>query len=177
MPSAQELRDSLPRHNRLYDLKAASEDLHVRKTRRIEWIGEQSPLDDERIMAKLLMGKYTPLQVESIRRAAAWAKTRAGGVRTRLFEHNHQHAMAVVKGLSRTYHFTKLNGYVCDVDYKDVDILLGDPYAGHGFVDLDDPNRLPAIVQPTPKVFEFISQEILDRDTDVVPHRFKLASH
>lgn len=177
MPSAQELRASLPQHRRLPDLLAVSDDPHPRKTRRVEWVGEENPLDNELILAKLLMGAFTPLQAKGIRRAAAFAKTRVGGARTRLMEHNHRHSMAVVNGLSRTYHFSALNNFICDVDYRDVDLLLGDPYAGQEFVDLDDLNRPPKVIAPSPQVFKLISQEVLDRDTDVVPRGFKLASH
>jgi hypothetical protein len=47
--------------------------------------------------------------------------------------------MAALKGLHRTYHWTKDNDFICDVDYADVDRILGDPWCGHEFRDLDDP--------------------------------------
>ena len=45
--------------------------------------------------------------------------------------------MASFKHLNRTYHFTKEAGFVCDVDYSDVDVLLGSD-VGHEFRDVTD---------------------------------------
>jgi hypothetical protein len=122
---------------RLRDLDAISDDPHPRQTRRIEWIGEQSPLDDPVIVWKLMTGQFTATQAKAIRLAAAKANTRVR--RERVFEHEHQYAMAALKGLHRTYHWTKDNDFICDVDYADVDRILGDPWCGHEFRDLDDP--------------------------------------
>lgn len=178
MPSLPELQAALPRHERLPDLLAASDDPHPRKTCRIKWVGDYNPMDDDRVLAKLLMGRYTPLQKAGIERAAAFAKTPVGGVRSRLMEHDHQHSMAVVSHLGRSYCFSPLNNYICHVDYRDVDVLLGDPDAGHEFRNLDDPNTPEVtILVPGVEVFTLISLEVMDRDTTPVPNRFKAASH
>lgn len=129
-----DVANPLPRHERLDDLLAASDDPSPRKTRRIEWIGEKSPYDDPTVVWGLLTGYYTEEQKRLIRLAAARARTRVH--RNRLFEHDHQHAQAVLKGLQRTYLWCKENNFVCDVDYHDVDIIFGSDCA-HEFVDLD----------------------------------------
>jgi hypothetical protein len=144
------------------ELVALSDDPHPRGTRRIEWIGEQSPLDNDRIAANLLLGKYTPLQEMAIRLAAAKAITRVGDARSRILEHNHRYSMGVVKGLNRTYLFNKLNSYICDVDYHDVDIMFSAPYA-HEFVDLDalEPDQ-PKVIKPSEEVFKLIAIEVME---------------
>ena len=179
MPSLRELQDSLPRHTGLDALLSDAGDKHMRKTRRVEWIGDYNPMADERVLAKLLMGAFTPLQQQSIRKSTAFGKYPDGTTR-RLMENGNRHAMATVSHLGRTYHFTASNGYVCDVDYRDVDVLLGDPHSGHEFVDLDDPEsaeRRKKLIVPTVQVFKLISRQFLDRDTDIVPRGFKAASH
>lgn len=135
------------RHERLDDLLAASDDPHPRKTRRIEWIGDKSPLDDPVVAFNLLMGKYTPTQEKAIRRAAAKVHSRVWG--DRLLEHEHQHAQAVVKGMRRSYIFTKKHKFICEMDYKDVDILFSSPIARE-FVDLTDRDDDEPIVLSTP---------------------------
>jgi hypothetical protein len=126
----------LPRHDGLGALLSASVDPAPRKTRRIEWVGEFNPLDLPFVAFATLRGQtfFTDEQKRLIRRMAARARTR--GYRNRLMEHDHQHAMCAVKGLQRTYQWTRENGYVCDVDYADVDRILGSD-VGHEFVDLD----------------------------------------
>lgn len=125
---------ALPKHPHLDDLDAISDDPHPRKTRRVEWVGEQSPYDNPVIAWNLLQGRYTEQQKQAIRLAAARARTRV--CRERLLEHEHRYAQAVFKGLRRTYHWTKANNFVQDVDYADVDKILGSD-VGHEFVDLD----------------------------------------
>ena len=116
-------------------------------------------MDDPRVQAKILMGKYTPLQEAAIRLAAAKAVTRVFGARDRLMGHEHQHSIGHVKGLHRSYLFTHLNGYTCDVDYHDVDIIMSSPYA-HEFVDLDalGPDE-PRIMTFTDEVFQLVSAD------------------
>lgn len=137
-------------HERLDDLLAVSDDPAPRKTRRIEWIGEQSPLDNPVIAWNLIQKRYTPTQERAIRIAAARARTRT--YRERLLEHDHQYSQAVMRGLSRTYHWHKGNEFVCDVDYADVDRILGSD-AGHEFRDLDAmEGDEPLILQPPVEV-------------------------
>lgn len=145
-------------HGRLDDLLAASHDPAPRKTRRIEWVGEQSPYDNPVIAWNLLMGRYTPTQQRAIRLAAAQARTRE--CRERLMEHNHQHAQAVMRGLSRTYHWHKGNEFICDVDYADVDRILGSD-AGHEFRDLDAmEGDQPTILLPPESVMVYATESI-----------------
>ena len=156
-----------PRHDRLDDLLAASEDPRPRRTRRIEWIGEQSVFDAyPDLPHKLAMdaGKaandptrfFTPQQETAIRRAAQKAVVRVH--RVRLMEHDHQHALATNK-LNRTYEFRRENNYICDVDYADVDRILGSP-SGHEFRDLDatEPDQ-PKILTPPASIVRVISTE------------------
>ena len=141
-------RANVPRkHERLDDLLAASHDPHPRKTRRVEWVGEKSPLDDPVIAFNLLMGKYTPTQEKAIRRAAQRTRSRSWG--ERLLEHEHQHAQAVVKGMRRSYIFNRANKFICEMDFKDVDILFSSPIARE-FVDLTDRDDDEPIVISTP---------------------------
>lgn len=116
-----------------------------RKTRRLEWVGVASPFDHPVVQFRYLTGAYTPTQQKALRLMAARANTRAGGNRNRLLEHDHPAALAPVKGLSTTYHWTAANGYVQDVAYRDADVILSTAVA-HEFVDLD----ALADGQPTP---------------------------
>lgn len=189
MPSVKENIAALPRHRGLDELLAASEDPHPRGTRRIEWVGERSPLDDDRVLAKLLLSEsrmpgaptyYTPTQCRAIRLAAARARTRGDGWRNRIMEHSHQHAMAVVHGLRRTYYWTKSNGYVCDVDYHDADVILSSD-SGHEFVDLDalEPGQ-PKVITPSPEVFKLVATEAvpaLSRRGEGPPRGAIVAAH
>jgi hypothetical protein len=135
------------RHDRLDDLLAASHDHHVRKTRRVEWIGEKSPLDEPVIAFNLLLGRYTPMQEKAIRRAAQKVRSRSFGMR--LLEHEHQHAQAVVTGFKRSYLFEAKAKYICEMDYPDATRLFDSPVA-HEFVDLTDrdPDEPTAWVMP-----------------------------
>lgn len=148
-------RPNLPRHEGLPALLSHATDPAPRKTRKIEWIGERSPLDEPVVAWRLMTKQFTALQEAVIRRAAAMARTRVK--RERLFEHDHQHAQAVLKGLHRTYLFTKANNYIQDVDYHDVDILLGSE-SGHEFRDLDAPD--PPTPTVTPNEVRLIEREM-----------------
>lgn len=156
----------LPRHERLPDLLAASEDKHVRKTRRIEFIGDYNPMADDRVMAKLLLSEsgrndlpkpFTPTQCLAIRRGAAKAVLRVSGHSVRLMEHDHQLSQAVTPHLSRTYEWNTTNHFIADVDYRDVDVLLGSN-VGHQFRDITDidPDE-PTVLTPSPEVFKLIA--------------------
>ena len=74
---------NLPRHIRLDDLLGASDDPMPRKTRRVEWIGEDNIMEDPRIQANILLGRYSEVQKRAIMMAAAKANTRGHRHRTR----------------------------------------------------------------------------------------------
>jgi hypothetical protein len=163
----------LPRHERLPDLLAASEDKHVRKTRRIEFVGDYNPMADDRILAKLLLSEsgrndlpkpFTPTQCLAIRRSAARAVLRHSHGE-RLMEHSHQHAMAENPHMGRTYHWHKGNNFICDVDYQDVDALLGGQ-SGHQFRDITDkdPDE-PTVIAPSLEVFKLIAGSVMNVPT------------
>ena len=104
----------------------------------------------------MLQKQYTPLQMKAIRRAAAMARTRV--CRERLTEAEHQYAQAAVKGLHRTYLWNKANNFIQDVDFADVDKIMGSPVA-HEFRDLDDHDAdEPVIVHPPLEI------TVLERD-------------
>lgn len=170
------MESALPRHERLDDLLALSEDPSPHKTRRVEWIGQKSPLEDPRVQLNLLMGNYTPLQETAIRLAAARAVTRVGNVRSRLIEHDHRYGMATFKGLSRSYHFTPLNSFICELTYRDADILLSSE-CGKEFRDLDDPNSRDQVKVLDSEVFKLIAVDVMDRDTTPLPRRMLVGSH
>lgn len=162
----------LPKHPHLQDLLAVSDDPAPRKTRRIEWIGEQSPFDNPVIAWNMIQGNYTKLQMEAIRKAAARARVRVR--RSRTAEHNHQYSVAACKGLHRTYHWTKENNYTCDVDYADVDIILGSDF-GHEFVDLDAKEHdEPTILKPPMEIVVLQTSTVSPREAAVGN---KVASH
>jgi|SRR5215218_3781253 len=160
MPSADELRKSLPRHERLPDVLGASSDPHPKKTHRLEWIGEPSPLDNPITEAMLLHKQFTPLQEQAVRKATAYAQTRGDGHRTRLLEHDHPGALAPIPGLSQTYIFSRANGYVQDVTYADIDVIM--KWCPREFVDRDDPNASPTWRDLLPKedeIFRLVRSE------------------
>lgn len=150
-------RSGLPTHERLPDLLAASDDPHPRKTRRIEFVGDRSPFDDERVQANLLLGRYTPTMVDAIRLAAKRAVVRIYRFTDRVLETNSRHALAPVAHLGRTYRWHAGNNYIEDVDYGDVDAILGSP-DGHQFRDVT--NGVPPEVKTfSPEVFKLIAVE------------------
>lgn len=154
---------TLPRPEKLRDLLAASDDPHPRKTRRIEWVGEQSPLDNPVIAFNLLTGRYSPQRAKAIRWAAAKANTRV--MRIRVFEHDHHLSMAPQAHLGRSYVWSEANGYVQEVDYRDVDGILAGPN-GHEFRDVTDrdPDEPDALVLP-PEVMRLVEQERVEVGT------------
>jgi hypothetical protein len=178
MPSADELRRSLPQHTRLREMLAACDDPHPRRTRRIEWVGEQNPLDNDRYVATLLLGGYTALQAEAIRRASAFSRTRVDHLRARVMEQDtDRRALSRVAHLSQTYAWRPSNNFICEMTYADVETLFADDTVRHEFRDLDDPAATEQVIVPSPEVFRLIATEVLHRDVDVVPYRFVAASH
>lgn len=128
----------LPVHDRLPDMLASSTEPQPRATVRIEWVGERSPFDSPTVQYGIIRGAYTPTQIKALRLAAAQANTR-NGKRRRLLESGSDHrAMAPVPGLGKTYIWERRNGYVCTVDNRDADIILGLP-CGREFRLVDEP--------------------------------------
>lgn len=150
-------RDGQPTHERLPDLLATN-DVGPRKTRRIEFIGERSPFDDERVQAKILLGRFTPTQLHAIRTAAKRAVVRIHRFSERVLERDHQYALAPDKHLQRTYRWHAGNAYIEDVDYRDVDAIMGGP-SGHQFRDLDAGDDAPIVTTFSPEVFKLVAQE------------------
>jgi hypothetical protein len=142
MPTIEELKKTLPKHERLDDLRSHADDPHPRKTRRVEWVGQMSPLDNPLVAFRMVNKLYTPLQEQAIRKAAAYARTRGEGHRIRTMDHPHPAAISEVRGLLRSYIFEPANDYTVDMDYHDYDIIFAGPDADE-FRDLDDPNRPP----------------------------------
>lgn len=164
---------NLPRHLRLDDLLGASDDPMPRNTFRCEWIGERNIMEDPRVQANLLLGRYSEVQKRALMNAAARANTRGTGHRIRLLEHNHQLAQAVVPHLGRTYVFSELNGYLQHVDNRDYDAIFASPI-GHEFVNLDDPQMVEERMKVSPlanEVFVLIAQETYRRDDDRITAR------
>jgi hypothetical protein len=160
----------LPRHERLPDLLAASEDPHPRKTRRIKFVGDFVPADNDLIMAKVMLSEalmvqgkpgapYTETMVKAVRWANATALKPISGCLIRVFEHDDQLSMAPQAHLSRTYQWRGENDFTCDVDYRDVDVILGGA-DGHQFRDItdQDPDE-PTVILPSPEVFKLIAIE------------------
>ena len=178
MPSAEELRASLPVHERLDDLLGASMGNSPKPYRVIEWVGQASPLDDPLVQWNFIHKRYTPEQEKAIRRAAARARTRGDGptFRTRLLEHDHQHAQAVFKGLSRSYIFSHANGYIQLMEYRDVDVLFSSNIA-HEFRDLDDPSTDKRPLIRPPSRLERIVFEDRVRNGEAPPRGVKIATH
>lgn len=130
-------------------------------------------MEDPRVQANLLLDRYSETQKRAIMLAAAKANTRGHRHRIRLLEHNHQHAQAVVTGLSRTYIFSELNGYVQDVRFEDYDAIFGSPM-GHEFVDLDDEEMVAkrkAVKTLSAEVFKLVAQDVYRRDDDRIHAR------
>lgn len=161
-------RNGLPTHERLPDLLAASDDPHPRKTRRIEFVGERSPFDDERVQANMLLGRYTPTMMEAIRVASKKAVVRIDKFMERVFECYDHRSLAPVAHLKRTYRWHAGNNYIENVDFADVDVILGSP-SGHQFVDLDAPGYVPKPVVFTAEVFKLIATEFLVKGGPEVP--------
>jgi hypothetical protein len=169
MPSLEENLKALPRHERIPDLLGAK-DVHAPKgRRRVEWVGQASPLDNPMIVARMLAGLYTPLQEQAIRRAAAHARTRGqitkNGFyephRIRLLEHDHTGAQVVFQGLHETYIFSPKNMYIQDVTFHDYDVIFASNVADE-FRDLEDPNRKPdprAMLPTEEEVFKEIRRD------------------
>jgi hypothetical protein len=171
----RDLRKKLPVHKHLEDVVASGFDPHPRKTRRIKWIGDYNPMRDAKVLYYLLYHQYNPFQAAAVRKQAAYAKE-PDGVRRRLMEAKHERrGVATVEHLGRTYYFEPPH-YTCDVDYRDVDILLRE---GNGeFIDLDDPNteHTERIYTPDEDVWKLVSVEVMDRDGTRVPNHFKAAT-
>jgi hypothetical protein len=149
-------RTGLPTHERLPDLLATN-DVQPRKTRRIEFVGDRSPFDDERVQANLLMKRFTPTIEEAIRLAAKRAVVRIHKFTERVLERDHRYALAPEKHLGRTYRWYVGNNYIEDVDYGDVDAILGSP-DGHQFIDLDAPDAEAKRIKTfSPEVFKLIA--------------------
>lgn len=153
-------RTGQPTHERLPDLLAASDDPHPRKTRRIEFVGERSPFDDERVQANMLLGRYTPTIEQAIRLAAKKAVVRIHGFTERVFERNDHRSLAPVAHLNRSYRWHAGNNYIENVDFDDVDAILGGP-CGHEFIDLDAPGAEAKRVKTfAPEVFKLVAVEV-----------------
>lgn len=164
---------NLPRHLRLDELLSNSSDPAPRKTRRVEWVGEDNIMEDPRVQANLLLKRYSATQERAIMMAAARANTRGHRHRTRLLEHNHAAAQAVVMGLSRTYIFSELNSYIQFVDFADYDAIFASGMA-HEFVDLDDPDMVAkrrGVKKLDAEVFRLVAQETYRRDDDRISAR------
>lgn len=164
MPTVRENIAALPRHEGREALLAHADDPHPRKTRRIEWVGDYNPLNDELVRWKLLLSEsptpgvprwFTPTQCRAIRVAAAKAREARTGWRRQL-ECDHPASLAPVKGLSRTYEWSRDNAYICHVDYRDADIILS--VAAYEFIDLDalDSDQ-PRLVTPSPDIFRLVA--------------------
>jgi hypothetical protein len=151
-------RNGQPTHERLPDLLAASDDPHPRKTRRIEFVGERSPFDDERVQANMLLGRFTPTIEQAIRLAAKKAVVRIHKFTERVLERDHRYALAPEKHLGRTYRWHAGNNYIEDVDFGDVDAILGGPSA-HQFRDVTD-GQPPEIKTFSPEVFKLIAVQV-----------------
>lgn len=156
------MNSQLPRHDRLGDLLGASTDPAPRKTMRIEWVGQPNPLDNPIVQWGMIQGWYSDDVKKAIRKAAAIAVTRVR--RNRLLEHDHQHSLAAMKGLRRTYMWSDANQYICDVDYDDVDIIFSSSVANE-FRNLDrDDFPIPDIMLPPTDLIVIQSLAVASKD-------------
>jgi len=129
--------------------------------RRIEWLGELSPMDDPFLWTGIAANRFTPEMVAMIRRAALrrTPKTRDTG---------RSLGPDDASRLSREYLWDRRNRWICVLSYADADRVLG-CIDGHEFRDLDateqdDPGLLlpPQEVQPTSAVMlKEINQEVI----------------
>jgi hypothetical protein len=119
--------------------------------RRIEWLGELSPMDDPFIWTGIAAKRFTPEMVTMIRRACLRRNPRTRDTDRALGVND--------PGLSREYVWTRRNRWTCILTYADADKVLGCT-DGHEFRDLDateedEPAILlpPREVQPTATVW------------------------
>jgi hypothetical protein len=170
MPTVAEQIKNLPRHEHLDDLRGISEDPHPRKTRRVRWIGQYNPMADPIVQDRMIRStgkadndptrKYSRVIEAAVRLAAAKAVTPTA--RRRILEHNHRYSQNPDSHLTRTYIFEQENGFTCDMDLSDADVLFSSEVAKE-FVDLDDRDGKPAWSY-TPVRETIISVEEVRRD-------------
>lgn len=105
------------------------------KVHRISWIGVKSPLEDDRIVYRKLIGAYTPDEVETLEAVAEI-------VSPLIVQEGHTgRLLGPRQGLSRTYQWGPRPGtFVQDVAEVDVDRLFAMP-DGAEFRDLDNPEH------------------------------------
>jgi hypothetical protein len=139
-----------------------------RGQRRIEWVGEQSPLDEPFVQFNLAAGNYTREQEAILRRAAVLAHLRREHITERVLTTDDP-------GLSEDVRFGPYPGtFVRTVSNADADKILSCS-DGHEFRDLDamEPDE-PTIVHP-PLMVKLVSASILDwrgQERAANPHAF-----
>lgn len=123
--------------------------------RRIEWIGEQSPLDEPFVQFNLAMGHYTPEQEAILRRAAVLAHLRRDHISERVLTKDRD-------GLSEDVRWGPHPGmFVRTVSNADADKILS-CNDGHEFRDLDamEPDE-PTVLHP-PLAIKLVSETVID---------------
>lgn len=142
--------------------------------RRVEWLGESSPMDDPFLWTGIAIHRFTPDMVATIRRAALKRVVRTvDTVRFLGFQYEDGFSGGAVigcdpPGLTRQLVWCRMNRWIEVLSHDEVDIVLGCA-RGHEFRDLDatdedDPGIIlpPREVQPGSHVMlKEISREVM----------------
>lgn len=110
--------------------------------RRVEWLGELSPMDDPFLWTGIAANRFTPDMVMMIRRAALRRAVKfRNGARSLGFQYEDGNTGGRVirsdpPGMSRRYLWSHANRWTCVLTYADADKVLGCG-DGHEFRDLD----------------------------------------
>lgn len=128
--------------------------------RRIEWLGELSPMDDPFLWTGIAANRFTVEMVKMIRRAALrrTVKNRDG---ERILGVNDP-------GLSREYVWTRRNRWTCVLTYADADKVMACSDA-HEFRDLDATEAdQPALLLPPKEVQPTAAVVLKEIDRQVI---------
>jgi hypothetical protein len=125
--------------------------------RRIEWVGEQSVMDEPFVWTGIATGRFTKDQEALLRRMALRREVRTQDT-IRLLGVNDL-------GLSRDYVWSRQNRYICLMTFADADKVLSSP-DGHCFRDLDamEPDQ-PQVLYP-PVELRLVSESVLKTGID-----------
>lgn len=132
--------------------------------RRIEWIGEQSPLDHDFVSIGISTGRFTKDQVDLIRAAALLACKRTVDMVRRMSPED--------PGLSREIEWGPgKHRWIQVLSYRDADILLSSASA-HEFRDLDaiDIDAASTLIYP-PLDVRLVGEDVVKVGTSVATAR------
>jgi hypothetical protein len=125
--------------------------------RRIEWVGEQSVMDEPFVWTGIATGRFTKEQESLLRRMALKREARTQDTERTLGVND--------PGLSRDYTWSRRNRYICVLTYADADKVMSCTDA-HCFRDLDAAEQDEPVVLYPPTELRVVSESILKTGVD-----------